>query len=184
MGLKIKLAGGFNLGYKTLQGLYITKSLENKLFYLKYIQPPSTIGECFDMGDVCNCYYTNICIDYDDTNDHIFYINNKGVIHRIYTCGDIQLILNITNKCKTCCGCSNYIQPFCVERGSELCNNNNNFLSSGLYKCTSKTSDIITFQEIKYSNGDSIVLDGEGCVCVQNPCKGELVINSCGALWL
>ena len=116
------------INYKTLQGLYIYKYNDKKFFYIQYASPPSS-PNCFEITEMCNCYYDNICVDipsnYLDTyyNNWIFYINNNGDIYIVYSCiNNRPFILNITKKCSSCCDCKDYINTrsdtnVCIKKG-------------------------------------------------------------------
>ena len=128
--LYIPLQPKDTLGHKTLQGLYIYKFTDKKLYYIKWVQYHK-YPICFEIDKLCNCYYNSICIEYNDLsifNDNkIYFINTKGYIYETLACiNNLSFILNITNVCKTCCKCDEYIDTssntsICIQKGDIIC---------------------------------------------------------------
>ena len=110
-------------------GIYIYKSETQRLYYIKYAlfstHPPTA---CFDIQPyLCNCYYSQICIDYSYSNLQNLNLNNNDLVyvysHFIYNikeCGSDNnrgcgfcngefesdnANVNINKICKSCCLC-------------------------------------------------------------------------------
>ena len=181
------------VGKPTLQGLYIYKTVDQKLYYIKYISP--NYNGCFnlDSHEICNCYYKNICVDADSsyTSNSIFFINTVGNLYTVNICGNNDhLIIDITNICKSCCGCKEYIStptptptinPFCYYLnknenllGVDTCDLDVGFYYYGLNGIPNLYSNISNLE----------LIDGQ-CICI-NPitqgvtagCSGNTFISN------